>query len=409
VPHALVIGGSVGGLFAASLLRAQGWTATIYERSTGDLSGRGAGIGISQELLDAMKRVGAAFDYALGVPISHYTWYGRAGDVRHEIPRRMAATAWARIYQPLRAAFPNEHYRAGLALERVEQDTSSVTGIFSDGAQVTGDILIAADGNLSTVRRQYTPEVEPRYAGYVAWRGMLAERDLPAKAREAIARRIAYSFEGREMMLTMLSPDMAGDARAGHRGCYFIWYRPTESEAELRDLFTDAEGCDHGVAIPPPLIRPELVAAMKARAREIFAPALAEVVQQVKLPLLQAISDMEAPRLVFGRVALVGDSAFVARPHVAGGITKAALDAEALARELAAARNDVPAALARYERSQRDFGAKLVAHARALGSYVDRAPERGARFHDPRNVMHEYGAPHLLHDPDIRAFAGGAT
>jgi 2-polyprenyl-6-methoxyphenol hydroxylase-like FAD-dependent oxidoreductase len=409
VPHALVIGGSVGGLFAASLLRAQGWTATIYERSTGDLAGRGAGIGISQELLDAMRRVGAQFDPSVGIPIDHYAWFDRTGAVRHEIPRRMGATAWARIYQPLRAAFPDAHYRAGIALERVEQDANSVTGIFSDGSRVAGDLLVAADGNLSTVRKQYMPEVEPRYAGYVAWRGMLAERDLPAKARDAITRRIAYSFEGREMMLTMLSPDMAGDARAGHRGCYFIWYRPTESEPELRSLFTDASGRDHGAAIPPPLIRPELVAEVKSRAQEIFAPALAEVVRQVKLPLLQAISDMEAPRLVFGRAVLLGDSAFVARPHVAGGITKAALDAEALVRELAEAKDDVPAALAAYEKSQRDFGAKLVAHARALGSYVDRDPQRGTRFHDPRNVMFEYGAPHLLHDPDIRAFAVGGA
>ena len=408
MPHALVIGGSVGGLFAASLLRAQGWTATIYERSTGDLSGRGAGIGISQELLDAMKRVGAEFDYSVGVPIDHYAWIDRSGAVRHQIPRPMGATAWARIYQPLRAAFPDAHYRAGVALDRVEQDADSVTGVFSDGARVKADLLIAADGNLSTVRRQYMPEVEPRYAGYVAWRGVLPERDLPDASRTAITRRIAYSFAERELMLTMLSPDMTGDSRAGHRGCYFIWYRPTESEAELRDLFTDATGRHHGAAIPPPLIRPELVAVMKARAREIFAPALAQVVQQAKLPLLQAISDMEAPRLVFGRVALLGDSAFVARPHVAGGITKAALDAGALARELAADA-DVPAALAAYERSQREFGAKLVAHARALGTYVDRAPERGTRFHEPRNVMEEYGAPHLLHDPDIRAFAGGAT
>jgi 2-polyprenyl-6-methoxyphenol hydroxylase-like FAD-dependent oxidoreductase len=290
-----------------------------------------------------------------------------------------------------------------MAFERVEQGADSVTAIFSDGTREKGDLLVAADGNLSTVRRQYLPEVQPRYAGYVAWRGMLAESDMPAASRTAIAGRIAFSFHEREMMLTMLAPDLAGDARSGHRGCYFIWYVPTESDAALRDLFTDATGRDHGAAIPPPLIRSELVAAMKSRAREIFAAPLAEVVGRAPLPLLQAITEMEAPQLVFGRVALLGDSAFVARPHVAGGISKAALDAACLARALANG-GDIATALATYDTAQRAFGRKLVGHARQLGSYVDRSAAAEPRFQDPRVVMAEYGAPELLHDPDVKAF-----
>ena len=58
-PHALVIGGSVGGLMAASLLRSIDWDVTVFERTVGDLSGRGAGLGISAELLDVMKRIEA--------------------------------------------------------------------------------------------------------------------------------------------------------------------------------------------------------------------------------------------------------------------------------------------------------------------------------------------------------------
>jgi 2-polyprenyl-6-methoxyphenol hydroxylase-like FAD-dependent oxidoreductase len=72
-----------------------------------------------------------------------------------------------------------------------------------------------------------------------------------------------------------------------------------------------------------------------------------------------------------GRVALLGDAAFVARPHVGLGVTKAALDAECLAREIAAADGDLGAALARYDAERRRFGSNIVARARRLGAYIE--------------------------------------
>ena len=53
-------------------------------------------------------------------------------------------------------------------------------------------------------------------------------------------------------------------------------------------------------------------------------------------PILQPIYDLESPRMAFGRVAILGDAAFVARPHVAAGVSKAADDAAALAAALQA-------------------------------------------------------------------------
>jgi 2-polyprenyl-6-methoxyphenol hydroxylase-like FAD-dependent oxidoreductase len=202
-------------------------------------------------------------------------------------------------------------------------------------------------------------------------------------------------------MLTIATPAQEDDASPETRRCYFIWYVPTETDAARRDLFTDEAGRNHGLSIPPPAIRREVIAAFKARARSRFAPAVAEVVERTRLPMLQAISDFETSRMVFGRVVLLGDCAFVARPHVAGGITKAALDADALASALAAAGDDTAAVLAGYEASRLDFGTKLVAHARALGSYIDGGPGQAGPRPDPRWIMREYGAPHLLRDPDL--------
>ena len=400
--HALVIGGSLGGLFAASLLSRIGWSVTVYERSKGALDSRGAGLGTTLELAETMRRAGARLDVSIAVPLVGYAWIDARGQVVHFHPRRHSSSTWSRVYLPLRAAIPDSQYRAGVALERVEQDGRRVTAIFAGGERAEADLLIAADGSLSTVRRQLMPEVEPRYAGYVAWRGIMEERDVPAAIHGTVFDKIAFTFPGGEMSLAMPVPGAGDDTRPGHRRYYFIWYRPADP-ATLRDLCTDADGHHHGASIPPPLIRPEVVRAVKDAARDRFAPELAAVIGRTQQPLLQAISDFESQRLVAGRIVLLGDAAFVARPHVAAGASKAALDAAALADALAADA-DVDAALARYERERLSFGRDIVAHGRRLGTLLDGKTKPQAEwtgddaYRDPKRVMQDYGAPHLVRD-----------
>jgi 2-polyprenyl-6-methoxyphenol hydroxylase-like FAD-dependent oxidoreductase len=64
--RSLVIGGSVGGLFAAHLLRSIGWDVVVFERSGDDLARRGAGIGASDALFAVMRRIGVPFDASNG-------------------------------------------------------------------------------------------------------------------------------------------------------------------------------------------------------------------------------------------------------------------------------------------------------------------------------------------------------
>ena len=90
----------------------------------------------------------------------------------------------------------------------------------------------------------------------------------------------------------------------------------------------------------------------------------------VEHPFIQAIYDLESPRVVFGRVLLIGDAAFVARPHAGMGATKAALDALTLVGALAAA--DPDAALSEWDQRRRRYGRALVERARWLGAYLER-------------------------------------
>lgn len=408
-PRALIIGGSVGGLLASSLLRQAGWAAPIFERTVGDLAGRGAGLGISQDLVDIMRRIGARFEPSAGSAHDEYSWMNREGEIVFSHHRPTVGSTWPRVYQPLRDVVPAEIYRQGKSLEKVSQTSDRVTAHFADGSSESGDILVAADGVFSTVRRQFLPEVQPAYASYVAWRGLAEEAEMSASALQTIGDHVVYCFPEGEMLLAMTVPGAGEDMRPGHRRIYFIWYRPVPGEG-LANLFTDASGKQHGVSIPPPLLRPELTAAVRSAAHEVLPACIAEAVNRAPQILLQAVSDMQTPQMVFGRTVLMGDAAFVARPHTAAGVSKAALDAQCLADELVGCGADIATALNRYETARLDFGRNLCAHSRYLGAYLEGQskppPMRNAEeaTRDPKKIIREYGAQMLLRDVEVAGF-----
>ena len=167
-------------------------------------------------------------------------------------------------------------------------------------------------------------------------------------------------------------------------------------------MCTDADGRCHGNSIPPPLIRRALIDELKAQAEALLAPQIAALVARAEQPILQPIVDLESPRIAFARTVLLGDAAFVSRPHVGTGVTKAALDAQCLADALQSAGNDIDTALLRYDRERRRFGQWLVARGRYLGGYLEAQlkprRERTAAELDrrPEIVMREFGGAGVI-------------
>lgn len=387
----MIVGGSVGGLFAAHLLRAHGWDVAVFERSGGTLADRGASIGTRQELFDILSSIGIALDPSAGVAVTARICLDRAGAIVGELPVHSINSAWDRIYRPLRDALPDQLYRAATRVERIEQDSDGVTAILGDGTRERGDLLIAADGIHSTIRAQLAPEVTPRYAGYVAWRGVIEESEMNSAEHALLFGRMCFSLPEGELLLALGMPGRDADTRPGHRRYYWIWFRPADEAKALPALCTDASARCHGSSIPPHLVRAEVIRELQQAAEASFAPPLAAIIRRTRQPYPHGIFDVEAPRLVFGRTVLLGDSAFVARPHVGAGITKAALDAKGLVEALAA-ESDLAAALARYDRERRAFGSALVARARHLGAYLEaEAKQRGAAERRPETVLREYG------------------
>jgi 2-polyprenyl-6-methoxyphenol hydroxylase-like FAD-dependent oxidoreductase len=366
--RALVIGGSLGGLLAAHLLRDVGWDVIVFERNAEDLTGRGAGISTHPQLIDILRRVGIDFDESMGIKVDTVICLDRDGHTYHREKTDRTMSSWGRLYRSLRDPLPSRSYRLGMSLTRVEQDSDGVTAVFADGSRVTGDLLVAADGVRSTVREQFLPEIQPNYAGYVAWRAMLDETEVPPGIRAEIFERYTFCLPEGELFLAYPVPGRNNETQPGRRAYNIVWYRPTDPDNALVDICTDSTGHCHGMSIPPPLIRPEVTAAIKATAHALVAPQVAEIFARTAQPFFQPIFDLASPQTVFGRVALLGDAAFVARPHVGAGVTKAALDAASLADAVKA--DGLAAGLLRYQREQQPFGSGLVALGREEGAYL---------------------------------------
>lgn len=400
MPQALVIGGSLGGLLAANLLRSIGWKVQVFERVGDDLASRGAGIGTHEELLDIMHRVGITVDASIGVHPESRTCLDRAGNIQHTMPRPRILSSWGRLYRALKDAFPAEDYFFDKTLVSFTDDAAGVTALFADGSRAHGDLIIGADGIRSTVRAQIMPKAQPQYAGYVAWRGLIPESSLPPELhRQVFAHNIVCYPDGDAMTMYAV-PGPNNDVRPGHRAYNWVWYHPL-NDAGLAALCTDASGFCHGTAIAPALIRPEAIAAMRATAVRALAPQCVQVIDLTGQTFFQAIFDLASPSMVQRRAVILGDAAFVARPHVGMGVTKAALDAESLADALLDIPDiaDIDMALARFNRQQHLFGTRVVARARHVGAHLGaqatKPPEtwtEAERHQDPVRMMVESGA-----------------
>ncbi len=365
--RAAIVGGSIGGLTTALLLRASGHDVDVFERATGELMGFGAGI-VAHEVSFRyfVERTTTSLSN-MTVPVRSYRLLDAAGSLLWEEPVAYRFVSWGSLYRALLGEFGHERYHQGSALVGFSQDEHGADLRFAGGQQLRYDLLVLADGVLSTGRQRLFPGVAPVYSGYVAWRGTVAERDIPARVLERLDDTITYALIPNSHILVYPIPGADGRSDRGHRLWNFVWYRNVDKGAALDELMTDRDGFPHSVSLRPGRVQGRYVRELKEHAAATLPHAIASIVTASEEPFLQAVMDVESPTMASGCVCLLGDAAFAARPHTAAGAAKAAENAWTLAEAIASFNGDLPGALQAWSAQQTALGSSLVARARHIG------------------------------------------
>ena len=371
MPRVVVMGGSVGGLTAALVLRDAGCDVRVFERSSAALEARGAGIAALEATLRYLTERGGRQRAEVCSSTDWIRFLRPDGSTLHEQRHRYLFSSWNTIYRSLLGLFDPGRYLLDREVTGFSQDADSVRVTLADGTgAITGadaDLLVCADGVSSLARARLLPEVRPSYSGYVAWRGTLPEQALPAATGRLLGDAITYQVLSNSHILVYPIPGPGGALTVGDRLIKFVWYGYVAEGGPLDELMTGRDGVRRAVSLPPGAASDGAVTAMRQAAEAEFAPPIAEVVTGVDEPFVQVIYDIAVPRMAFGRACLIGDAAFAVRPHAAAGTAKAAADGWALAEALTAVCGDVPAALASWERRQLALGRALLARCREIG------------------------------------------
>lgn len=365
-PRILIIGGSIGGLFAAVLLHRAGFDVTVTERSVKGLEGRGAGLVAQQEVFAILREVGVEHVAHIGVVAQERIYLDREGNIIQRQRTPQMQLSWDLLFRTFRDLLPDARYQTGRRAIDVVSEADGLRVRYADGGETRADLVIGADGIASAVRTVVTgPQSLPDYVGYATWRGLIPEGEVSPVAADQLFERFAfYEMPGSHILGYLVAgPD--GSTAVGRRRYNWVWYRRYAPEA-LGDVLTDIDGKRLPFSLAPGRVQPEIVASLRADAERLLPPAFAAAVAAEPRPFIHAIFDYIPPRMVSGRIALMGDAAFVARPHTAMGVAKAAGDAFAL-RNALRDQPDLNTALKTYEAERMPVGRSIVSFGQRLG------------------------------------------
>ncbi|MBA8847327.1 2,6-dihydroxypyridine 3-monooxygenase [Yonghaparkia alkaliphila] len=343
-----------------------GFEVDVYERTPGELDGRGGGIVLQPEVLRWFKERSELTPGQISTHSRVMRVIGDGNSVEFEEEVEWRFTSWGTLYRALLSDFGRENYHLGHTFVGLDQSSDSVSVRFANGRSADADLAIFADGITSVGRKRLLPDHQLDYVGYIGWRGTVPETQLSSETRAVLGDSLTYSFADQTHICMYPIPGPGDAVEVGGRLLNYVWYRNIPGTTELDEIMTDTFGFRGEVSVHPGKVQERYVEEMKDAASTL-APAATELVRSTAQPYIQPIMDFRPPRMVFGRAVTIGDSAFVARPHAAAGTAKAAAEAWALADALLAAKGDIDGALRAWEPRQLEVGNALLDRIKIMG------------------------------------------
>ncbi|KAH6617781.1 hypothetical protein B0J18DRAFT_261265 [Chaetomium sp. MPI-SDFR-AT-0129] len=374
---AIVIGGSISGLLQGLQLKRNGTTVTLLEQDPiNHRPSHDSGVQIGPSVVRLLEKYDATGRPA-AVPARFLSVAWRREKLRVldvVAPRQMSN--WATLYLILRANFdglvsemvpraPEGRkgdgrvvYRAGKRVtglsyegggggEDSEGDEEKAGGMmYVDFEDVTtgekerigAEVVIAADGVHSTVRKIMGAGQEKKYSGYIGWRGVVPEHMVSAETVEYFSNRLNFSLMKGTYAITYVIPTETGHVTPGNRLINWVWYfRVPENSPAMDAIFTDIHGKPHAHTVSQGLINPELWADQKARFLPLMNRHLAEIITKTARPFVSKVVDRDCTGAVRnstaagngkdtdndtrgsffnGHLILVGDAYTAFRPHM---------------------------------------------------------------------------------------------
>lgn len=349
-PKVAIVGGGIGGLFAANALISHGLDVSVYEQAS-ELGEVGAGVFVTPNAVRQLQRAG------LGPAVER--WGARVGAGSHYFrhdgtpiaPVQVTdASGWNAVFGMHRADFvdllagalPAGVVHTGHRAVSFEQSHGAARVAFANGASAEADVVVAADGIHSVLQAHVVPPSKPVFHGKISYRGLVPRERLPDWPMD---RWLMWAGPSKHFLVfpvrhgTMVN--YVGFVPTDHE-MKESWSAPGDPQV-LRDAFT---GWD---------------------------PRIGQVLAQVDHTFRWALYDREPlPIWSKGRLTLLGDAAHPMLPHLGQGANQAIEDGMALATLLAQAdAASAPAALELYEHLRRERVAEIQRGARQNGLRVD--------------------------------------
>ena len=366
---AIVMGGSLGGLNAALYLRDAGFSVTVLERSAEPLAGQGAGIVLNPYTVRYLTDNQALNPADISISTRYLRYIDQKSDIVAEINSPFRFASYNSIYAGLLTLFGQENYHLNQRVTHFEQLVDVVDVQTEQGRNMRCDLLVCADGIGSDARRHLLGNTPATYAGYIAWRGIISAADVSPTTFKLLQDSIIYHIAPEGHLLTYPIPVVKNSLADQDRYINWLWYRNVAAGPAFEQAMTDQQGNRRGLSVPPGVVRPAALSQLNADAEKL-PTLLSELIHETERPFIQAVFDYEIPQMAYGRICILGDAAFSARPHTAAGTAKAAEDARQLGLALQQSQNNIPVALTLWQAKQLQLGQNLVRRNREAGTLL---------------------------------------